>query len=122
MAGDQRVEIPESILDVIQQAADILCAGGAVSIIPYDTALTTQQAADFLGVSRPYLISILDDEGIEYSYVGTHRRIALSEIDRYRQRRDAERRNVLDAMTRDAFEMGLYDVGTAQKESTKRGS
>ena len=111
MNDDARLEIPESLFDVIRQAVHILQDGGAVSIIPYDTVLTTQQAADYLGVSRPYLISILDKENIPYTYVGTHRRIALSEIEEYRQRRDAERQGILNTMTREAQEMGLYDVG-----------
>lgn len=110
MNDDHHVEIPESLFDVIRQAVNILQDGGAVSIVPYNVALTTQQAADYLGVSRPYLISILDKEHIQYTYVGTHRRIALSEIEKYRQRRDAERQGILDTMTREAHEMGLYDV------------
>lgn len=121
MNADRRIEIPESLFDVIHRAVEILRNGGAISIVPYDTALTTQQAADYLGVSRPYLISILDKENIEYSYVGTHRRISLSEVEKYRARRDAERMATLNTMTRDAYEMGLYDVDRAD-EGTLRGS
>jgi len=119
---ERRLEIPESLFDVIHQAVKILRAGGAVSIIPHDTLLTTQQAADYLGISRPYLISILDKEGIEYSYTGTHRRIPLNEIEKYRMRRDAERRNILDSMTREAYEMGLYDVDPPDESPIRRGS
>lgn len=122
MHDDQRIEIPDSLVDVIHQAVEIMRAGGAVSIIPHNTMLTTQQAADYLGVSRPYLISILDKEGIEYSYTGTHRRISLKEIEKYRTRRDAERREILDAMTREAYEMGLYDVDRSDEGSVRRGS
>jgi excisionase family DNA binding protein len=121
MNGDHRIEIPESLFDVICQAVEILRGGGAVSIVPYNTALTTQQAADYLGVSRPYLISILEKENIEYTYVGTHRRISLNEIEKYRVRRDAERLATLNTMTREAYELGLYDVNRPD-EGTVRGS
>jgi excisionase family DNA binding protein len=122
MSAEHRLEIPESLFDVIHQAVKILRTGAAVSIVPYDTVLTSQQAADYLGVSRPYLISILDNEGVEYSYVGTHRRISLNEIEKYRVRRDAERRNILDSMTREAYEMGLYDVDRPDESPVQSGS
>lgn len=119
---EHRIAIPESLVDIIHQAVEILRAGGAVSIVPHDTLVTTQQAADYLGVSRPYLISILDKEGIEYSYTGTHRRISLKEVEKYRARRDSERRDILDSMTREAYEMGLYDVDRSDEDPVRRSS
>lgn len=120
--ANRRIEIPEALLAVIQQAVEILRTGGAVSIVPHDIALTTQQAADYLGVSRPFLISLLEKEGIHYTYAGTHRRIPLSEIQKYRIRRDAERMATLDVMTREAYELGLYDVDRSDAAAVRGGS
>lgn len=78
--------------------------------MPYHQEITTQDAADYLGVSRPYLIKLLDTEDIPYHYVGSQRRIRLSDLEEYRRQRDEQRRATLDEMTRDAYELGFYDV------------
>ena len=77
---------------------------------PYHAKLTTQEAADYLGVSRPYFISLLDEGVIPYQRLRSHRRILLSDVEAYRQRRDAERRELLAEMTRESFRLGFYDL------------
>ncbi len=110
MDGDVRIEIPPSLFAILCDAVGVLLDGGAVAIMPYHHELTTQDAADYLGVSRPHLISLLDKESIPYHFTGTHRRMRLGDIEEYRKRRDANRRAVLDELTRDAYELGLYNA------------
>jgi len=83
--------------------------GRAIVLIPENQQLTTQRAADLLGVSRPHLVKLLESGKLPYHKVGSHRRIYLKDFVGYQKRRDAERRASLDRIAREAFESGLYD-------------
>ncbi|HEY7779249.1 MAG TPA: excisionase family DNA-binding protein [Ktedonobacterales bacterium] len=72
--------------------------------------LSTQEAADILNVSRPYLISILEQGTIPYAKTGTQRRIGFDDLMRYKAQRDAARKQTLDELARLNQEMGLYDL------------
>ena len=78
-------------------------------MIPLSKALTTQQAASLLNVSRPYLIKLLDEKAIPYTMVGTHRRIRYRDLMEYKQRADAEQEQALEDLTRLSEALGLYD-------------
>ena len=72
--------------------------GDAVALVPVSQMLTTQQAADILNVSRPFLISLLDRGDIEYSMVGRHRRIKADTLFDYKSQRDNKRAKALDEL------------------------
>ena len=107
--GDE-VELPASLTQVFEQAAHALGGNQAVSIVPTEKVLTTQQAADILNVSRPYLVQLLDSGKIPFSKTGTHRRIRLDDVLAYKERKKSERRASLSELTRLSQELGLYDL------------
>lgn len=98
--GDQ-VELPEEVHRLLLQVVDALSNGLAVTVAPQTMTLTTQQAADLLGVSRPTLIKILDSGGIDYQQINTHRRLRLSDVLAYRDRRRTEQYAALAATSID---------------------
>jgi excisionase family DNA binding protein len=86
-------EMENSLTQVIEQTATLLLAGKTVRVVEEDETLTTQQAADLLNVSRPYLVQLLDSGVIpQLPKAGRHRRVAHSAIVAYKRRRDAEKR------------------------------
>ena len=87
-----------------------LRANNAVRLVPVNRDLTTQEAADLLNISRPYLIKLLEEGVIPCAKVGTHRRIRLNDAMAYKQRRDTERQVALDQVTELNQEMGLCDA------------
>lgn len=100
-AGDQ-VEIPHEIYDVLVTAVDAMRKGLAVTITPRSLTLTTQQAAELLGVTRPTIVRILDAGRIPFEKPGTHRRIKLEDILSFKEARKAEQYQALASLgTRD---------------------
>jgi len=109
LAGDgQPLELPESVYRVLVETVRELAAGHAVAILPVHAELTTQEAADLLGVSRPYLIKLIEQGTVPCSLTtGNHRRLPLSDVLAYRRVRDQERRAALDEMSAEAERLGL---------------
>jgi len=104
-----RTELPESLYAVLVRAAHELRRGRGISILPVGLELTTQQAADLVNVSRPFLIRLLEAGQIPYHMVGTHRRIRLDDLLAYRRRRSQDRRAMLAGMAAEAQELDIYD-------------
>lgn len=108
-ANGEAVIIPNSIDQALRQIVQAIASGKSVSIIPQDKELTTQQAADILNVSRPYLIKLLEQGEIPYMTVGTHRRVHIDEVMKYKQQRDTLRRQLLDQLIAESQELGFYE-------------
>lgn len=106
--GDVEAELPRSLREVLTRVAEALASGRGVVVVPVDRELTTREAADLLGVSRPTLITLLDAGEIGYSRPNSSRRIPLDEVLAYKERRSHKRRELLAEMTADAVEMGMY--------------
>ncbi|MGH9075102.1 MAG: helix-turn-helix domain-containing protein, partial [Acidimicrobiales bacterium] len=96
----QEFPLPASMYEVLRQAAHQLAAGLAVSIVPVGTRLSTQQAAELLGVSRPHVVKLLDQGEMSHTKVGRHRRVLLSDVLAYRDRQAARRSEALDELAR----------------------
>lgn len=105
--GHETVTVPRVVLALLVRVLANLAAGQGVTLVPAHAELTTQQAADVLNVSRPYLIKLLDEHKIDYRTVGTHRRITASSLMDYKARDDAERRKAADELAAMTREMGF---------------
>ncbi|MEV7614750.1 helix-turn-helix domain-containing protein [Streptomyces sp. NPDC089799] len=101
------LELPREAVELLATVLSHMAAGRAVSIVPEHAELTTQQAADMLNVSRPFLIGLLDAGEIDYRKVGTHRRIKAQSLLEYQRQDDQKRRAAADELTGLNQEMGL---------------
>lgn len=99
--------VPRAALELLLDALSELARGNAATIVPVYAELTTQEAADLLNVSRPFLVGLLKEGRIPYRKVGAHRRIRAADLMRYRQEDDAERAALADELTREAQDLGL---------------
>jgi excisionase family DNA binding protein len=107
--GEPAIELPDAIYGMLLQILGLMQQGKAVSIVPVTQELTTQQAAELVGVSRPFLVRLLENGKIPYHSAGTHRRVYLKDLLEYKQQRDEDRHAALDRMAQEAQDAGLYD-------------
>jgi excisionase family DNA binding protein len=108
LAGDDALVVPREATVLLAQVLGYLASGEGVTIMPESAELTTQQAAEFLNVSRPYLIKLLETGKIPFRLVGTHRRVRFRDLREYKNRDDLERRRAADDLTGLSQELGLY--------------
>ena len=114
-----RLEVPHRIFEVLVQVATAMAHGQGVTVIPQNTLLTTQEAADLLGISRPTLVRLLADGEMPYEQRGRHRRIMLSDLLTYQQKMRQERRESLDSMAREGQAAGLYEATSGPPPRTR---
>jgi len=101
--------IPTALQELLLVILKNLQSGNAISIVCERQQLTTQRAAGILGVSRPFLVGLLEGGAIPFHMVGRHRRVYLNDLLAYKQRRDAARHEAIDNMARSEIEAGTYD-------------
>ena len=109
----EQVPLPEEVYRVLVEVVEAMREGTPITLVPRAQRLTAQEAADFLGVSRPTLVKLLEGGKIPYDQPGRHRRLLFTDLLAYQQRQRAGRRAALDEMTEDASEAGIYG-GTAE--------
>jgi len=110
------VEMPEALFHVLTEAVRMMAKGQSVVLLPENEEMTTQAAANHLGMSRPYLVKLLEEGAIPFRLVGTHRRVQLKDVLDYEAQRDKERRASLDNLTRKVADAGLYDSNYTGEE------
>jgi len=102
------ITLPSSVLKLILGALQEMGKGNAVTLLPLQAELTTQQAADMMRVSRPSLIKMLDDGKLPFRKVGAHRRILYSDVLNYIQTEHARRVSVMEELVAETERLGLY--------------
>ena len=94
-APGEPLVLPAAVVRLLGALLTELTKGNAVTLMPHHAELTTQEAADLLNVSRPFLVSLLVNGQLPFHKVGTHRRVRFSDLLIYRRRRDAESEEAL---------------------------
>ncbi len=102
------IALPASVLRLILGALQEMGKGNAVTLLPLQAELTTQQAADMMRVSRPSLIKMLDDGKLPFRKIGAHRRILYSDVLSYIQTEHARRTSVMEELVAETERLGLY--------------
>jgi excisionase family DNA binding protein len=103
----ETIAVPASALRLFLNLLTEMSQGHAVTLIPTHAELTTQQAADLLNVSRPYVVKLLDEGKIPSRNVGKYRRVRFDDLMQYKRKDDDARTKVLEQLTTEAQELGM---------------
>jgi excisionase family DNA binding protein len=101
--------LPNTLYSFLCTLLADLKAGHSVTILQSNADLTTVEASKMLGVSRQFLIGLLEKKEVPYHMVGTHRRMYARDVLAYKAKRDTARRKTLDDLARAEYEEGIYD-------------
>lgn len=99
--------LPKAATRLLHHVLTQMSLGNAVTLIPIHAELTTQEAADYLNVSRPFLIKLLEMNRIPFHMVGTHRRVKFIELEAFRRTAEQERLAAMEELTDQARELGM---------------
>ncbi len=105
-----QLELPGEVFEVLREVVAALSQGLAITVAPHQTVLSTSEAAQLLGVSRPTLVRLLESGEMPFDKPGRHRRVRLADLLAYQQRSRRGRAALLDQMVADAEDAGLYDL------------
>jgi len=108
-ASGKRIKLPSAVFEVLRKAVRYMSHGQAITLVPDSQVVTTQRAADILGMSRPHFIKLLESGIMAHHRVGNQRRVYLRDVLEFAKKRDRERLAALDRLSRDALDAGLYD-------------
>ena len=103
----EMIAIPPGALRLFIDVLTQLGQGRAVTLLPQRAELTTQEAADYLNVSRPYVVALIEQQKLPARKVGTRRRVAFEDLVRFDAQDRARRRAALDELARIDQELGL---------------
>jgi excisionase family DNA binding protein len=105
--GATEVPIPASAVRLLFAALSQMACGNGISLLPLEAELRTQEAANLLNVSRPYLVGLLERKEIPFRLVGNQRRVKLRDLLAYKARSDADRQEALAELAQLGQEIGV---------------
>lgn len=94
------LQVPHTVMELLVRIVEQMAAGNAVTLFPVHALLSTQEAANLLNVSRPYLVRLLEELKLPYHQIGTHRKIRLEDLIAYQEKIRAESQIALEELTR----------------------
>jgi len=101
------IEVPTAALNLLVKILDQFASGNAVEVVPIHAELTTQEAADLLNVSRPYLIKLLEEGKLPFHYAGSHRRLFFEDVMAYRDESFRKSQEAMAELAQQAQELGM---------------
>lgn len=104
-----RIELPDTVFEALLAVVEAMAHGEGISVVPRSKLLTTQEAADLLGISRPTLVRLLESGEIPFAKHGRHRRVTLADILEFQQRSNKSRSDSLDHVVQLGEIADLYD-------------
>jgi excisionase family DNA binding protein len=107
-----RLELPTEVFEVLRDVVRAMSNGLAITVAPHHTVLTTSEAAQLLGISRPTLVRLLEAGEIPFEQPARHRRVRLADVLAYQERARRARAAGLDEMVRVSEDDGFYDLPT----------
>ena len=113
----EHLVLPPEVFEVLRDVVEAMASGQAVTIAPVHQRLTTQEAADLLGVSRPTLVKLLETGEIPFEQPGRHRRVRLADVLASRERASVERRAALDRIVEIADAADMYERTATPKRT-----
>lgn len=105
--GEQEITVPVSAMRMLVDILAHMAEGESMTLIPQHAELTTQQAADFLNVSRPYFVKLLEEGKLLFHKVGSHRRIYFRDLVAYKEHNMNERRQAMEELAAQAQELKM---------------
>ncbi|MBD3222534.1 helix-turn-helix domain-containing protein [bacterium] len=105
--SEETVVLPAAAVRLLVDLLSAMADGNAVTLIPIHAELTTQQAADLLGVSRPFIVKQIELGVIPHRKVGTHRRILFRDLMAYKKSTETAREQALDQLTAEAQDLDM---------------
>ncbi len=106
----ERTHLPQEVYEVLKHVVRVMAAGKAVTVAPHNLQLTTQEAADLLGVSRPTIVRLLERGDLPFTRPNRHRRVQLMDILDYQRRARTKRQAALRTMVEISEDLGLHDI------------
>ena len=104
------IALPQALFDLLVKVVEDIRHGKAIVLMPEQGTFTTQAAANMLGMSRQYFVTLLEKGQIPFHRVGSHRRVYFKDLHEYSQKRDAERRSGLNGLFKKLRDEKQYDT------------
>jgi excisionase family DNA binding protein len=109
VVGGQVIELPPQVATLFNRIFEDFSSGKSITIISHDAKMTTQQAADHIGVSRPTLIKLLEKYDVPVETIGRHRRIDFGAVKKLKSQLKSTQSSILRDLRREEMAQGLYD-------------
>jgi excisionase family DNA binding protein len=103
----EAVRLPKGAVQLLVEVLEEMGKGNGVTVVPTQAQLTTQEAAELLGVSRPYIVKEIQEGRIAVQMVGTHRRIAMKDLMAYKKACQRMQDSAMDELVRQGQDLGM---------------